>query len=196
MVDGAGQAVRQRFGNRSADPGYVLLQVIIAKCSLHVALTLLAVRALGDNADGSGVSVLAVQGALWSIQYLDAFDVGKVGHAQPGAIQVDIVYEYAHRGFQGNVRLGSADAANPERCGVGLGIRGNGQGGSEDGQIVGICDIRFPDSLLIESVHRHGNILQALGTLGRRNDNLLQNGMLGNSMSRKNADSYSQNCAV
>ncbi len=144
-------------------------------------------RLLGDDVDDAGRGALAEQGALRTLQDLDALHLAQVAERDAVARAIDAVDHDADRAFQAGVVADRADAAD---AGGGRGFRrgrGHGQAGGQDRQILDVLDARVLQQLGADRGDHHRHVLQVLlALLGGDDDRVdgLGFGILGLSRQR------------
>ena len=68
--------------------------------------------------DGAAERILALRGALWTAQDLDAVEVEQVEEGAKDGRKIDVVDVDAHSRFHGGIGVLLADVADEERSGI------------------------------------------------------------------------------
>src|SRR3546814_7031499 len=113
MVEQAVDAERGIIAHRLVEHCLEILLAVVAQAQLRARLLLVAGLA-GDDRDRTGGGVAAEQRALWTLEHLDALDVGEWQQHAAAAAGVDAVDVHAHRRIGADAEVVGADAAQLE----------------------------------------------------------------------------------
>ncbi len=160
-------------GNRTAHGAFELEPVEAAIVAPGITVEFRA-RAPGEYVDGTARRIAAVQRALRSLEDFDAIQVEEEERHHRCERLVYLVQVHTHGGVVVAEGVVQADAPNGvER------VRASPRAGGEEArrvprQVLGVGDAKFLDLLATESRDGHGDILDALLALARRDNYLVQ----------------------
>ena len=154
---------------RAADTAFEHHGIIIAVAGAGIAAQLLG-GFLGDQVDGAGGGAATVQGALWTTQHFDTFDVIEARQLRRRPRDQHAILQEGDSAIGAQINAGQADAANEGP--IDTELVADRQIGNGRGERANVLDTAGADHVATNRGNGGGDLRQRLRTAGGSDDDV------------------------